>query len=63
MRIEKILLTVSDVASLLGCCDQVIYKKIAKGELAAFKTGGVWKIYAQSVSDYVAAKLKDKTCV
>ncbi len=63
MLIEKRVLHVSDVASLLGCSSQVVYKLIDTGELKAYKAGRAWKIDAQSVLDYIAARLKDKTCV
>ena len=53
MQIEKIVLHVSDVASLLGVSSKKVYEMIHKGELPAYKAGKAWKIYAASVEAYV----------
>ena len=39
MVINKSILYVSDVASLLGCSSQVVYQLIHSGTLPAFKEG------------------------
>lgn len=51
------LMHVADAASLLGVSSQIIYKLIRLGELNAFKNGKAWKISAQSVKDYINARL------
>lgn len=40
MYIDKKVLYVAEVASLLGCCSQVIYQLIDSGKLAAYKEPG-----------------------
>ena len=46
MYIDKKVLYVAEVASLLGCCSQVIYRLIDSGKLAAYKEPGrkCWRI-------------------
>ena len=63
MYVEKLVIHVSDAASLLSCSSQVIYKLIANKEIDAYKAGRTWKIYYQSILDYIAARLKNKPSV
>ncbi len=57
MQIEKIVLHVSDAASLLGVSSQAIYQIIHNGELRAFKTGKAWKIPAADIEHYLKVRL------
>ncbi len=57
MQIEKILLHVSDVASLLGVSSQTVYHMIHNGELRSFKSGKVWKIPTADIEHYLKLKL------
>jgi excisionase family DNA binding protein len=57
MQIEKIVLHVSDAASLLGVSSQKIYEMIHNGELHAFKAGKAWKISATDIESYVKLRL------
>jgi excisionase family DNA binding protein len=59
MQIEKIVLHVSDAASLLGVSSQKIYEIIHNREPRAFKAGKAWKIYSTDVEDYVKSRLAD----
>jgi excisionase family DNA binding protein len=57
MQIEKLVLHVSDAASLLGVSSQKIYEMIHNKELRAFKAGKAWKIYSTDIEDYIKLRL------
>jgi len=57
MQIEKLVLHVSDAASLLGVSSQKVYEMIRKQEMPAYKAGKAWKIYAKDVEDYIKLQL------
>lgn len=57
MKLEKLVLHVSDAASLLGVSSQKIYEMIHNGELDAYKAGKAWKISAASVENYIKVQL------
>jgi excisionase family DNA binding protein len=57
MQIEKIVLHVSDAASLISVSSQKIYQVIHNNELLAYKTGRAWKISAMAIEDYVKSRL------
>lgn len=57
MQINKLLLHVSDVASLLGVSSQKVYEMIRSEELPAYKAGKAWKIHASSVEIYIQSRL------
>lgn len=56
MKIEKLVLHVSDAASLLGVSSQKIYELIHNKELTAYKVGRVWKISVEALEDYLKSK-------
>ncbi len=55
MMIDKKVLYVSEVASLLGCCSAVVYKLIENGNLKAYKDAGGkrWQIPELALNDYI----------
>lgn len=55
MLIEKVLLHVSDVASLLGCSSHKVYELIKGNQLMAHKEGKAWKIYDDDIQAYIHA--------
>ena len=57
MQIEKLVLHVSDAASLIGVSSQKIYQMIHDGELTAYKAGKAWKIPVKAVEDYIKLRL------
>lgn len=57
MQIEKLVLHVSDAASLIGVSSQTIYQMIYNKELSAYKAGKAWKISASSIEDYIKLKM------
>jgi len=57
VQIEKLVLHVSDVASLIGVSSQKIYQMIHNNELPAYKTGKAWRISAMTIEDYVKSRL------
>lgn len=57
MRIEKLVLHVSDAASLIGVSSHKIYEMIRNRELPAYKAGKAWKIPADAVEDYIKLRL------
>ena len=57
MVINKSILYVCDVSSLLGCSSQVVYQLIHSGTLPAFKEGKAWRIPEKSITDYINSKL------
>lgn len=57
MKIEKLVLHVSDAASLIGVSSQKIYQMIHDNELAAYKAGKAWKISVASIEDYIKLRL------
>ena len=57
MQIEKLVLHVSDVASLIGVSSQKIYQMIHNKEIPAYKAGKAWKISATAIEDYVKLRL------
>ena len=57
MQLEKLVLHVSDAASLLGVSSQKIYQMIHTRELAAYKAGKAWKISATAIEDYIRSRL------
>lgn len=57
MQVEKLVLHVSDAASLIGVSAQKIYQMIHDNELPAYKAGKVWKIPATAVEDYIKFRL------
>lgn len=57
MHIEKLVLYVSDAASLIGVSSQKIYEMIQCKELPAYKSGKTWKIPATAVEDYIKLRL------
>mgnify|MGYP003618943748 FL=1 len=57
MRIEKLVLHVSDAASLIGVSSHKIYEMIQNKELPAYKAGKVWKIPSEAVEDYIKLRL------
>ena len=58
MYIDKKVLYVAEVASLLGCCSQVIYRLIDSGKLAAYKEPGrkCWRITKLLMSTFKSVK-------
>lgn len=61
MYIGKKVLYVAEVASLLGCCSQVIYQLIDSGKLAAYKEPGrkCWRITEEALNEYLQKCQKD----
>lgn len=57
MKIEKLVLHVSDAACLLGISSQKVYEMIHAGKLLAYKDGKAWKINTSSIEDYIRLKL------
>lgn len=57
MQIEKLVLHVSDAASLIGVSSHKIYEMIRNRELPAYKAGKAWKIPADTVEDYIKLRL------
>ena len=57
MQIEKLVLHVSDAASLIGVSSQKIYQMIHDHELLAYKAGKAWKISATAIEDYIKSRL------
>ncbi len=57
MQIEKLVLHVSDAASLLGVSSHKVYEMIHAGELSAYKAGKAWKIYDSSIAAYIRSRL------
>ena len=60
MQIEKLVLHVSDAASLIGVSSQKVYQMIHDKELTAYKAGKAWKILAKAVEDYIKLRLNCK---
>lgn len=56
MLIEKKVLYVAEVASLLGCCSQVVYQLIEAGRIRAYKEEGrkCWRIPVEALEEYIA---------
>lgn len=54
--VPKMVLHVSDVASLIGCSACTVYKLIESGKLRAYKTGRAWKINAEDLLDYLESR-------
>lgn len=61
MKIEKSILTVPEVAHILNCSDQIIYRFIHAGALGAYKDvgGRRWLIPEDSVTGYVEFRMRD----
>lgn len=61
MLIDKKVLYVAEVASLLGCCSQVVYQLIDSGKLKAYKEPGrkCWRITAEAVDEYIHQSQKE----
>ena len=57
MQIEKLVLHVSDAASLIGVSSHKIYEMIQSKELLAYKAGKAWKIPTDAVEDYIKLRL------
>ena len=57
MKIEELVLHVSDAASLIGVSSQKIYQMIHDNELSAYKAGKAWKISATAIEDYIKSRL------
>lgn len=57
MQIEKLVVHVSDAASLIGVSSQKIYQMIHTGELAAYKAGKAWKIPTVDIEAYIQSRL------
>ena len=55
MKIDKKLLFVSDVASMLNCSSHKVYGLIHSGELEGFKdvNGKVWHISEEALQNYI----------
>ena len=55
MLIEKPILTVEEVAHVLGTNDQGVYKLVHSGQIEAYKDLGTrrWKITGESVQKYL----------
>lgn len=55
MLIEKKVLYVAEVASLLGCCSQVVYQLIDSGKVKAYKEPGrkCWRIREHALQEYL----------
>lgn len=53
LKIEKIVLHVSEVASLLQCSSLTVYKLIHSGDLSAYKSGKAWKIRVSDLEKYL----------
>ena len=51
---ERLLLTVNEVASLLGCGRTYVYGMIQRGELPVVKLGRLTKVPRCAVEEYVA---------
>ena len=62
MLVEKLVLYVSDVASLLGVSCYVVYQLIHSGQLFAYKIPGSrsWHIPAESLQEYIRANKTNK---
>ena len=57
MQVEKLVLHVSDAASLIGVSAQKVYQMIKNNEMPAYKAGKAWKIPASAVEDYIKFRL------
>lgn len=59
MLIEKKVLYVAEVASLLGCCSQVVYQLIEAGRICAYKEEGrkCWRIPVEALEEYISILL------
>ena len=59
MLVEKILLSVAETASLMGCSSWKVYQLIHSDSLQAFKDEGgrVWHIPTASILDYVETRM------
>ena len=57
MQIEKLVLHVSDAASLIGVSSHKIYEMIQNKELPSYRAGRAWKIPADAVEDYIKLRL------
>ena len=53
LKIEKVVLHVSEVASLLQCSSITVYKLIHSRELPAHKSGKAWKIRVSDLEKYL----------
>lgn len=53
MKIEKVVLHVSEVACLLQCSSLTVYKLIHSGKLSAYKSGQAWKIKVTALEKYL----------
>lgn len=58
MQIHKLVVHVSDAASLLGVSSQKVYEMIRNGDLKAYKDGKVWKIHGHSIEAYIQLRLR-----
>ena len=61
MQIEKLVLHVSDAASLIGVSSHKIYEMIQSKELPAYKAGKAWKIPSEAVEDYIKLRLSKQS--
>jgi excisionase family DNA binding protein len=53
IKIEKVVLHVSEVASLMQCSSLTVYKLIHSGKLSAYKSGQAWKIQVSDLEKYL----------
>jgi excisionase family DNA binding protein len=53
LKIEKVVLHVSEVACLLQCSSLTVYKLIHSGKLPAYKSGKAWKIRVSDLEKYL----------
>jgi excisionase family DNA binding protein len=49
----RALLNVRDVAEILNQSGKSIYRHISRGELRAIRIGGVWRIDAADLQDFI----------
>lgn len=62
MSIEKLVLSVSEAAFVLGCSEHKIYRLIHSNVLGAYKDvgGRPWHIPDYCVKDYISSCMKSK---
>ena len=56
IQIERAVLYVSDIASLIGCSAKKVYDEIKLGRLKASKHGIAWIITVEDFEEYLKSK-------
>lgn len=53
ITVKTRMLSVTDVAEVLGVCERTVKRRILEGRLVAYKPGLKWKIQQADLDDYL----------